>query len=634
MKLLHQRLSAAMEPAQIFQATTWGNPRPMTAVLRDIKRAFGGNEVDLPTEDLLQVLMRKFAVKKEVASFIELKSVCYGITVPVSANHWRLIDRAPLVDNLIKQVEQLSAQPKQYRRCYQGLLHGYFGFDRNLEGSGVGRTNWNRLRGFLSENLQPIIHASASRGQIPDWLQVLAEHRNLLSEDPCTRYARALQNGLSDELKSLCTTLGISSTSWVWDDALMAYVHAVCEGGDLQFKRGMPGILDLVAGRSELRLAQMLSIRATGLTVSRYAKCTDRPEHTELRDTSIRLIGHPWVRKTAWDAHVNNEPARQMVEGWLNRQLIKDFFEVLAQDGSADLGRLNYWLKWEPQITEMWFVLGETARQNRSAEFQELRRRMEGRDRILDDINPDNNAFVMRIGPLLVIEFGLTGNACFVFAAADFKANLERKRFDTKGDLKQKEGRAGRLTHRPDWEGRFDLELRRLLQSVPHSRGQLRDSTPVISAVSPAGGQRMLPSPAKLRLDELPLESPRAGAGRATGVGSGAGVATKGRIPELSQVQAPLPRLVVPTTDASLKPTEAPSPTSRRKILTESNFYSVCERCIQHRVQWEDNRSRGGALWVLMPDRSRHLGFAAFLEGLGFQHTLGKGFWIKGGGSD
>ena len=70
-----------------------------------------------------------------------------------------------------------------------------------------------------------------------------------------------------------------------------------------------------------------------------------------------------------------------MVEGWLKRRLIKDFFELLARDGAADLRRLNYWLKWEPEISDMWFLLGEDARRNKTEAFLSVRKRMAGRDR-------------------------------------------------------------------------------------------------------------------------------------------------------------------------------------------------------------------------------------------------------------
>jgi hypothetical protein len=246
-------------------------------------------------------------------------------------------------------------------------------------------------------------------------------------------------------------------------EALHAYALHVCGHPDAAFKSELLPMLAVAGGTAEISVSPALAVRVISLAVIRYSQCGDRTEHSLLRDTCIELIGNPWLRRTSWDAHVKNEPARQMVEGWLKRRLIKDFFELLAQDGSADLRRLNYWLKWEPQILDMWFVLGGDARRNSSPQFVEVRKRMAGRDRsLLGRANDQNNAFVMRVGHLLIIEFGLTNNACYVLPASAFRADLSSKTFSMV-DLKQKSG-ARWLSHVHHWEPRFDSEVRAMLQ--------------------------------------------------------------------------------------------------------------------------------------------------------------------------
>lgn len=572
MNPLGKRLLDAMAPAQIFRSPVWGNPRAMTEALRDVRRTFSGSDAGVPATDVLQRSLHRFSSTGKVASFTELKHVCYGITVPLDSSRWSLIDRPPLFDTLLNLVEQHSGQAKQYRRCYQGLLNGYFGFKKEVA-SDDGQAGWTRLRGYLSEKLEPIVQATASRGLSVDWLEALAAHRNLLSDDPCSRYADQLQQGDPGDLKSLCAALGIASTSWVWDEALMAYVRVVCAGDDQHFRHGLPGVLQLVNGRIEMKLAQLLATRATAMAVARYSRCADRPEDNDLRDTSLHNIGNPWVNRIAWDAHVQYEPARQMVEGWIKRRLIKDFFELMAHDGGADLRRLNYWLKREPEISDMWFVLGSDARNNRSAAFEELRARMTGRRRSLDDPNGQNNAFVMRIGPLLVIEFGVKGNACYVFAASDFKTDLDKPLL-TIGVLKQRENET-RLSHNGSWEPRFDYELKRLRQSVPSHKSEL-------------------PVPA---MPAAPI----------------AAVTTK-----------PPVRLLETADFNPLAATATPN-----SSLNENQAAKIIAGCERHGLRWEDNRPKKGALWVLMPDRFKHPGFAALLEACGFAYAHGKGFWIK-----
>lgn len=598
---LRARLLAAAEPPQIFCAPVWGNPRVMTEALHSLKRDLSVGDGGPPAIDQLHASLQRFGSTQEVSSFTELKYVCYGVTVPVGENHWRLIDRRSLFDKLLDLVQQREAQPKQFRRCYHGLLSGYFGFDRHSEVPGSGASNWTTLRGFLGDKLGPVQHATAQRGPIPEWLQTLAGHRNLLTDDPCSRYANGLLLGDTDELKELCAGLGIASSSWVWDEALMAYVRTVCMGEDRAFQKGLPGVLTLVNGRSELKLAQALAIQATGMTVARYSRCAEKPEHSDLRDTSLYWIGNPWLNRTAWDAQVKHEPARQMVEGWLKRRLIKDFFELLAQDGGADLRRLNYWLKWEPQITDMWFVLGSDARNNRSAAFMELRKRMKGRDRVLADNNHQNNAFVMRIGPLLVIEFGVTGNACYVFAAADFRTSLENATFSIY-ELKQRT-LATRLSHMSYWESRFDHELRKLLQAVPMSKGDLRSQEP--ASAPPHDRHALVNQSVDWKSLGKSLSSP----------------AAKSLLSQLTQSEA---------SGAALTSTSRTvSPKTQPRIFTQWHFDMVRSMCVQLGVEWEDNRAKKGALWVLIPDRKKRIVFSSLLDQYGFRYTKGKGFWLK-----
>lgn len=569
---LRARLHAELSPRHHSHVVEWGNPRVMTEALNSLQRDLGGDGGRPLSDDLLKSSLQKFFKTKQVGSFTELKYVCHGVTVPVGKDQWQIISKPVLFNELLGLVSDYEAQPRQFRRCYQGLLAGYFGFDRYAAAGGSAVGNWQHLRSYLNDRLLPTRKAAKARGTVPDWLQTLHAHKNLLTDDPCSRYAKGLSRGDATELKEICAGLGIAGSSWVWQDALMGYVRVVCAFTDAKFLSELTRLLDLIDGRGEITLPAALAIQATAMVVIRYCTCASQPEHAVLRDTCIHWIGNPWINRTAWDAHVNHEPARQMVNGWLKRRLITDFFELLAQDGSADLRRLNYWLKWEPQITDMWFVMGANARDNHSAPFMELRKRMSGRDRVLNDSNHQNNAFVMRIGQLLVIEFGVTGNACYVFAASDFRTSLDRKIF-TIPELKQKISSTW-LKHQSHWEGRFDYELRRLLQSVPLSKGVL--STPA-------------PTPTAQRTNQSSVKTPA---------------------PSAPAVPSAKPQTVRPQ-------------------LTQEVFNSIQLLCQQHGVEWENNLPKNGALWVLIPDRRQRVGFSSVLDRYGFRYTEGKGFWIK-----
>lgn len=461
---LRSRLQTVLQQHTPAETEKWGNPHAMREVLRSIHQTWGAAGAEQPTENQLQIALSQFVHHKKIQSFNQLKYIAYGCVVPIGDEIWRLIDNKKLFPAFLKIIHQEKSKTKQFRRCYQGLLSSYFEFERNLDHPGEAEKHWGRLRDYLYQELAELHNATEQRGLVPDWLQTLLEHKNLLTTDPCTRYAEALAENNTGELQGVALNLGIPRNSWVWEEAFMAHIEWVCTSDDDIYKGRLDTLLHWINGHSSIELPHALAIQATAHLVRRYVDCAQHPEHPVLRDTSVQWIGNPWLKRTAWDALVNHEPTRQMVNSWLKQRLIRDFFELLAADGAADLRRLNYWLQWEPYITDMWFALGTDANAYRTPEFLEVRKRMSGRDRRLVDNNSKNNAFIFKIGSLLIIEFGMTGNACYIYPAAYENINLEQKFFQIR-DLKDKNYAAERLSHSGyDWEGKFTWVIKRCLQ--------------------------------------------------------------------------------------------------------------------------------------------------------------------------
>jgi hypothetical protein len=496
---LEQLLKEQFDPRLILHGVTFGDSKVMSKILREIKRDLGGSE-GRPSEDLLIKAIRKFETKGGTDTFNELKYVCYGAETPIGPKKYRLIEDKETFELLLKAVEKRNS--KQLRRCFQGLLSTYFRFDPKGPTNQRGSENWARLKMFLKKQLSPIYQSSKARGVIPDWLSTLYEHKNLLDENPCKRYADSLTNGSTQELKDVCEGLGVESSSWVWNEAFLAYVQTVCAMRDGPFVGHLNGVLELVNGKGQIHLPEAMAIEATALCVIRYSKSSNAIEHPYLRDTCVKRIGNPMLEQTKWDAFVDYEPARQMVTSWLKQQLIKDFFELLAQDGAADIRRLNYWLKWEKHITEMWFYLGEMAFRDQRSAFKDVRERMGGSIRQLEEPSrPENNAFVMRIGEYLVIEFSTKNNAMFIYQADQASPDMKFT-YRTTPRLKNLKGSLGKHSHMGSWESSFDHVLRRRLsQTIPSATVQapIYRATNTQASTSPGSVMGVLP----LNMSEL-----------------------------------------------------------------------------------------------------------------------------------
>ncbi|MDR5761469.1 EH signature domain-containing protein [Caballeronia sp. LZ035] len=585
--------------------------RVMSLALSEIRRAFGGRD-DAPSLDQLRIALRVFFAGHQELSPTQIRYVCHGVAVPLDEQQGgRLIDDSALFESLMALLGKYERQERRFRKFYQGLLQGYFSFTNDAGPQSNAQINWTGLRRYLDEHL-PALHADARRrGIVPEWLDTLRDHANLLTDDPCSRYASHLATGETAELTQVFDGLGIDSNSWVWEEVVMAYVRSVCERDDAGFQDALGDVLAYVNGRAHIKLPQLLAVRAAALVVRRYSDCRERPEHERLRDACLTLIGNPWIDPTAWDAHVNHEPARQMVEGWLKRRLIRDFFELLAKDGAADLRRLNYWLKWEPEISDMWFVLGRDAQRNKSAAFTNVRKRMAGKDRRLTDATDDNNAFVMRIGSLLVVEFGVTGNACYAFEASRFPVDLDAPAFSLYA-IKNRRVAALWLSHSGySWEQNFDVKLRGLLRTTP-----VTPVTPVAPRAT-ATQSRAAPTPPR-RPSPTPPPVPNT-SNRPAGP-------FDGLMPRVA------PPLMSPPPEHPAAPLAGVVPRDARRTRSESFEHELRDAlslCEASGFEWEDNRSNGGALWVLLEQRRQRPHLANRLDALGFEFKPGQGFWLK-----
>lgn len=362
----------------------------------------------------------------EVEGFRGLKYVCLGVGV-IDAKGWCVLGDGKLrrrVSDLVEEQEEL----RRRLRCFQALLSSFWTFAANDKAtSEESRTGWLELRSWLRMEFAKL---AKSGMPMPQWFETLGRHADLLTNQPCDKFGADLLKGDSSKLNDAMDGLAIPKTSWVLEEAVFAQMSAAVALSDETFKKVMPKLVPIALGRGGVELGEALRIRCVAELVARYAKCNDRPEDMVLRDAAVSTIGNPWLRRANWDAWVldsrsrPDNQAREMINGWLKRRLISDFFELLSVDGTGDPRRLDYWLRFEPFIEDMWFALGSEAQYRRGEQFDDFRSRAKGRLLDLEGTTADNNAFVMRIGEYLAVEFGAKGNAFFLFRWANLDSRL------------------------------------------------------------------------------------------------------------------------------------------------------------------------------------------------------------------
>lgn len=457
----------------------WSDAAEIARARRRVLKDHGGAAMAADPRSILAAIA-DFRRSGRAEGFRDLKYVCLGVGA-VDAKGLCVLADERLRSTLSQLVE---SQPSFHRRmrCFQALLSSYWTFPLNAKGTAPESVEgWLALRVWLRAEYARL---SGKPDHKPPWFETLSKHVQLLSNQPCDKFGADLLRGDVSSLNAAVEDLSIPKDSWVIDEAVFAQMKAGAALKDEAFKAQLPALLTIATGQSGVQVVEGLKIRCVACLVSRYARCSTRPEQPLLRDAATTVIGNPWLRRANWDAWVrhNSAPddqAREMVFGWLKGRLITDFFELLTAYGVNDGRRLAYWLRFAPFVEDMWFALGVSASARQGDQFRDFRERAKGRLLDLEGTTADNNAFVMRIGAYLAIEFGASGNAFFLFRWDSLKPHMLSALTSGRarqgvfiGDLKH-ESHAVKLRHvdspvaLKSWEQKFDDTLKGLLGKAP-----------------------------------------------------------------------------------------------------------------------------------------------------------------------
>lgn len=439
---------------------SWENSKAIKN-LQEINQQLDGVSSAPPSTSIAQVIAI-YRQSNIVANFRNKKYVCYGLAMRMQ-DGWSLLGDDSLRSKLLADIDQIE-NCKQGFRCFQALLSSYFAFARfDEQTSNEAQAGWEILRDWLArKKVQFQRDGENKKLRLPSWFAILTKHENLLTNKPCDKYGADMLRGDNSNLEDARQGLGIPSGSWIVEETILSQIRAAGYLGDEPFKTHIDQLLKPVLGQTEVKVSELLMRRAIALLVSRYTRCVSKPEHPALRDAAVAIIGNPWLKRTAWDAWVKragNHPddeAREMINGWLKRRLITDFFAVLSEDGQVDQRRLKYWLRFETVIEDIWLVLGPEAMWNNSEPYKELRKRSVGRLQRLENAGQsNNNAFIMRIGDWLIVEFGVTGNACYIYPLNPVPFDLQGKSISLY-NLKNKDLGKPHNHVANGWESNFD----------------------------------------------------------------------------------------------------------------------------------------------------------------------------------
>ncbi len=429
-----------------------GNQLSIEKAVENIKKKVGEKQGKPAADRIQEALTILFIKGPETALKSHLRYICWGLVEPWGTTHKRILTEPVLFDKTIHELEKLKSSEISMS-AWRGLLAAYFGWVPD-DPSPTGFRNWLELRRLLSKRFE--VKKIKQDGFRPIWLHVLSEHTNLLGENPCDRYGSSLLSNDDSILKPLREELRIPPDSWFWSELLLSQIKAAVHGNDAVFLSALDKLLP------QIEKFSFSTNDALTMILERYQQSAQRNlQHPQLSEEVIKAWGSPHLKRNALWGLVKSE-VKSMVQNWLVVKALDDFFRLLQEDRAADERRLNFWLRYQQSIDYFHFALGPGANDNTQQDYQSFRTRF--RDHICRLSSPgkrENNAFILKLGDYWVVEFGATGNACYMYEKNNIPFDIGKSSLDMYY-LKSKTKKIFWLSHHSDWEWEFEQKLKEI----------------------------------------------------------------------------------------------------------------------------------------------------------------------------
>ncbi|MDH2171826.1 EH signature domain-containing protein [Acinetobacter johnsonii] len=439
---IEERISVFSEPTHI--QTKFVRPQRLMKTLSIIEHKFD----DLENVQPLEEKIIKSVLKLEQHGFDgltkrDLKNLAWSLSKKLHNYEEKLLF-TPVGVRLIDYFKQLGIDQLQF--VYFPLLYSYFSFQaKELEKQ---PDSWVQLRNILNTNKSLVFKNSTRRKR---WMTTLIDNSEVLTTEPTKKFVREfLQDSNDNTVAYELESLRISANSWFWDDLIRSAIKSIKTMNEDEYLQNIPRFLVL------LEKNKIYTTTILAALLERYASTSQREKaHEVLKHLALDQWGNPQYESLAGWNNVNAD-TKKMVIQWFVRADLEAFFKLFSR--TADVNRFNYWIKFIDQISFSQIFLGPEALYSQRHEHMSFRHLNRGRLKELIGSTPSNNAFLLKIDNVYVIDFSDTGNACFLFNILPYKEISPKIHVR---DLKNytHKGYIDKLGHIGSWGERFDQRL-------------------------------------------------------------------------------------------------------------------------------------------------------------------------------
>lgn len=462
---LAQRIAAKLSSRQQDDSYLRNDFHALTAAGLDMEKRFDKAEkIPSPPQEMRLEALRRLRLAKELTER-EWRMVFYGLADndPLYPDRPILLEDDvffPEVDNAIKK--RLESKELK-RKDWAALCSSYFAYQHE---SPETNPHWCVLRGHIAQGYF-VVKAAIRREK--SWMKTIEFYHDIFTPQAGGVISRQLLAGESNSLSSLEKIAQIPDSSWLWKRIFTVLLAQLDTLDDPQFLEKISWLLGLAAQWLRFRDDIMTA------TLTRYYHSTYRDQvHTALKQAALEYWDNPQLKsqQNKWHQYVP-EPVAAMVRGWLAKQDLMHFFELLRGNGDVDQARLHYWLRFANQMGFTRIVMGLDAWHDRGSDFMKFREENRGRLSHLRGGRSFDNAMIMQINDYIFVEFSGTGNAMYAYRVGQAPFNPETSSLDINIHLKDKYRNVLRLPHTPRAEGynkvritgwmlKYDDELRKL----------------------------------------------------------------------------------------------------------------------------------------------------------------------------
>jgi hypothetical protein len=520
-----------------------------------------------PSADLVVQAHNRFVNTGQLGTSRDARILSMSCTDKIGVRA-RIIEDLQLFRLLLQGIDQFEPHQDVFRNCYQGLLAAYLHYNPE-EAANDGSKSWKELRVWLRD--RDALLVSEAEEVAEEWVSELERNRDIFSDDPASYYGEQILQGRTSAFAQFRRALAIEDSSWLIKQLVLGAVRSTVKKPDTEFKRYLAKLFELLAPPQQPKS----SLFNEGLAhlLMRFARCASDDGHEELRNFVLKHWGMPpeeGQKRGLGDWVTVPAEVCRMAFAWFSLHAIERFFRVLSKDGTSDLRRLHFWAKYHTKLKKVRFALGPHVKYSRDQDTKAVLHEFK---HLLVDLNAGgdggNNAFIMVFDGWVAVEFGVTGNACFIFKESDMPFVLGQDVSAPEVRAHEKiSAHADRLLHvdrtQKKWEGAFKdaLDARGIYAFDHHA-----SRNTYVGAASKSG--------------------------RPTGNN-------------------------MPSTDSTRQQ-------GRFDKSAEALLRAECER---HRFKLRDLRAYNGNLWVEVDD-SDNRGLSERLAGWGFRYKQGKGWWVS-----